>query len=223
MRIALSQVADPIALELKAIDGQWQNGFLFVRLRVRRYHEGVRFPPAVRETLSVCRVLEVRGCVVDLAIQVQDSRWVLIYLAIHKRLAPYEKAHARSLWKDLAATKTRPIADAPSTHRVARAWRNHHCNIEAQPKPTAGASAETPNATTVFEYSVAKHIWGAEFATGSSALTVARAVVLRRREAHIAVGDKGARRSSLIATIDGSRIFSRNHLVKFCNSLFLLI
>lgn len=38
--------------------------------------------------------------VMDPTIQVQGSRWVLIYLAIHRRLVPYEKAHGRSIWKN---------------------------------------------------------------------------------------------------------------------------
>jgi hypothetical protein len=40
--------------------------------------------------------------VVDPSIQVDESRWVIIYIALHKRLIPYEKAHGRSIWKDLS-------------------------------------------------------------------------------------------------------------------------
>ena len=38
--------------------------------------------------------------VVDPSIQVDQSRWVIIYIALRKRLIPYEKAHGRSIWKD---------------------------------------------------------------------------------------------------------------------------
>jgi hypothetical protein len=56
--------------------------------------------------------------VVDPAIQVQDSRWVLIYLAIHKRLVPYEKAHGRSVWKDFGGDED----EANRLRAEYRAW-----------------------------------------------------------------------------------------------------
>jgi hypothetical protein len=40
--------------------------------------------------------------VVDSAIQLENSRGVLIYVALHKRLIHYEKSHGRSIWKDFA-------------------------------------------------------------------------------------------------------------------------
>jgi hypothetical protein len=57
--------------------------------------------------------------VMDPTIQVQGSRWVLIYLAIHGRLVPYEKAHGRSIWKNFGG-------DADEADRLRaeyRAWR----------------------------------------------------------------------------------------------------
>jgi hypothetical protein len=57
--------------------------------------------------------------VVDPTIQVKDSRWVLIYLALHQRIVPYEKAHGRSVWKEFAGEKD----DADRLRAEYCAWR----------------------------------------------------------------------------------------------------
>jgi hypothetical protein len=105
--------------------------------------------------------------VVDPSIQVDDSRWVIIYIALHKRLIQYEKAHGRSIWKDfageddeaarlstdyrswLAAQGDEVVAaardlvrkrDIGTARRLADAERRHRLRLERQSKRYAGVT-----------------------------------------------------------------------------------
>jgi hypothetical protein len=57
--------------------------------------------------------------VFDPSIQVEQSRWVIIYIALRKRLIPYEKSHGRSIWKDFAGDDE----DADRLRRDYLGWR----------------------------------------------------------------------------------------------------
>ena len=87
--------------------------------------------------------------VLDPSIQVEDSRWILLFLVAHGRLVAYERAHARSVTRSLDAS------DKLSACEAYRQWRASQDPVIIE---AAIASLRQKDATTAKRISLATEI-----------------------------------------------------------------